>query len=123
MFQEMMPMSQGGGGVKYASGTDTCVALGNYKKITCRDSNGNTFKPKTVIMYHNDGSYQYFGVYAEDLDSTHCWKNQAGANQNAFLPFPSTSSAGWFCHIKDVVSDGFEIWGYSAYSFNWIAYG
>ena len=117
--------SGGSNSVKFASGTATAPAsTDQYIDIQCTDSSGNTFQPKTIILYApNVEGAQFFGVHTEDLDSTHTWKNQAGANQNAFMAFPTTSTAGYYCQIKNITSTGFQVWGYINYTFNWIAYG
>ena len=116
MAKSQINFGELGGGASATIGSIQIPSGSSYTEITLG------FEPSSILMYTVDGGYHYFGAYSKDLDSTHCWKNQGGSNENAFLPVPSTGRQGFYCEIKEITSTGFVVWNYSGYTLNYVAY-
>ena len=119
MFQEMMPMTQGGGGVQFASG-EVDLDSSNNTKITCG------FQPKTITYDTMNGTYRQNILWDEDLviySGTHEQiVHYAPNNSTSHADVGDTTGA----RIISVDADGFTVGkGGSTYGTkcNYKAYG
>ncbi len=101
MFTEMMAGGSGGSSSVKAYELHEDV-LSSYK-ITCTDSDGNTFKPKAIcVAIKYSGTNNLCAAYMEDMSTTNFLYNY---NDTTIALQPIGSSN----FIKSVDNDGFTI--------------
>ena len=109
MFTEMMAGGSGGGSSVKAYELHEDV-LSSYK-ITCTDSDGNTFKPKAIcVAIKYNGTNNLCGAYIENMSTSQYIYNYANTTIQ-LAPIQSNSL------IVSINEDGFNIgtgWGLSA---------
>ena len=110
MFTELLASGSGGGGSSVKAYELHEDVLSSYK-ITCTDSDGNTFKPKAIcVAIKYSDTNNLCGAYIENMSTTQFFYNYA----NVTIQLSPIQSNQLIASIND---DGFNIgtgWGLSS---------
>ena len=112
MLVRMQTNSGGGGGLKSQFVTHSMSAGSSYETITL------DFEPKAIVMWSDNN---YSGFYTSDDNCPYdVFLSQGNNTQHYDLP---RSTGGYYCELKNISGKNVEVWQYSAYTLNMIAYG